>query len=68
MGTRPGQLDPGVVLHLIRHNGMSVDQVSDLLYHEAGLKGLSGTSSDVRDLLDSDDPKAAFALDYFVLE
>jgi len=66
MGTRPGQLDPGVVLHLIRHNGMSVDQVSDLLYHEAGLKGLSGISSDVRDLLDSDDPRAAFALDYFV--
>lgn len=66
MGTRPGQLDPGVVLHLIRHHGMSAEQVSDLLYHESGLKGLSGISNDVRDLLASDDPRAAFAIDHFV--
>ena len=66
MGTRPGQLDPGVVLHLIRHKGMSAEAVSDLLYHDAGLKGLSGISNDVRDLLASKNPKAAFAIDHFV--
>ena len=66
MGTRPGQLDPGVVLHLIMQKGMSAEAVSKLLYHEAGLKGLSGVSSDMRDLLGSDDPHAAFAIDHFV--
>lgn len=66
MGTRPGQLDPGVVLYLIGQKGMTADQVSDLLYREAGLKGLSGLSNDMRDLLASDDPQAAFAIDHFV--
>ncbi len=66
MGTRPGQLDPGVVLHLITAKGMSADAVSDLLYHESGLKGLSGLSSDMRDLLASNNPRAAFAVDHFV--
>ncbi|MGO4677973.1 acetate/propionate family kinase [Bosea sp. 2YAB26] len=66
MGTRPGQLDPGVVLHLIMQKGLSAEAVSKLLYHEAGLKGLSGISSDMRDLLGSDDPRAAFAIDHFV--
>lgn len=66
MGTRPGQLDPGVVLHLIMQKGMSAETVSKLLYHEAGLKGLSGISNDMRDLLESDDPRAAFAIDHFV--
>ncbi len=66
MGTRPGQLDPGVVLHLIMQKGMSAEAVSKLLYHEAGLKGLSGISNDMRDLLASDDPHAAFAVDHFV--
>lgn len=66
MGTRPGQLDPGVVLHLIMQKGMSAEAVSKLLYHEAGLKGLSGISNDMRDLLASDDPRAAFAIDHFV--
>lgn len=66
MGTRPGQLDPGVVLHLIMQKGMSAEAVSKLLYHEAGLKGLSGISNDMRDLLGSDDPRAAFAIDHFV--
>ena len=61
MGTRPGQLDPGVVLYLISQKGMSVQSVSDLLYRESGLKGLSGISNDVRELLASDDPRAAFA-------
>jgi len=65
MGTRPGQLDPGVVLYLIAEKGMSPAAVQDLFYKESGLKGLSGISNDVRELLDSKDPKAAFALDYF---
>ncbi|PDT83720.1 acetate kinase [Sinorhizobium sp. BJ1] len=66
MGTRPGQLDPGVVLYLISEKGMSADAVSDLLYHEAGLKGLSGISNDMRELLASDDPRASFAIAHFV--
>ena len=65
MGTRPGQLDPGVVLYMIAEKGMSPAAVQDLFYKESGLKGLSGISNDVRELLDSKDPKAAFALDYF---
>lgn len=66
MGTRPGQLDPGVVLYLIDHCGMSVDAVTDLVYHRSGLKGLSGLSSDMRVLLESDDPAAVFAIDHFI--
>ncbi len=66
MGTRPGQLDPGVVLYLLDQKGMSVAEVTDLLYRGSGLKGLSGLSNDMRDLVDSDDPRAAFAIDHFV--
>ncbi len=66
MGTRPGQLDPGVVLYLLDQKGMSVGAVTDLLYRGSGLKGLSGVSNDVRDLVASDDPGAAFALDHFI--
>jgi acetate kinase len=66
MGTRPGQLDPGVVLYLIDQKGMSAGDVSNLLYKDAGLKGLSGVSNDMRDLLESDRPEAAFAIDHFV--
>jgi acetate kinase len=66
MGTRPGQLDPGVVLYLMSEKGMSAKEIERLLYNECGLKGLSGISNDVRDLLDSSDPRAERALDYFV--
>lgn len=66
MGTRPGQLDPGVVLYLLDQKGMSVGAVTDLLYRGSGLKGLSGLSNDMRDLVDSEDPRAAFAIDHFV--
>lgn len=66
MGTRPGQLDPGVVLYLLDQKGMGVAAVTDLLYRDSGLKGLSGVSNDVRDLVASDDPGAAFALDHFI--
>jgi len=65
MGTRPGAIDPGVVLYLIAEKGMSVDEVTRMLYHDCGLKGLSGISNDVRELVDSDAPAARRALDYF---
>jgi acetate kinase len=66
MGTRPGQLDPGVVLYLLAEKGMSPAAVQDLLYRDSGLKGLSGASNDVRELEKSADSKATFALEYFV--
>lgn len=66
MGTRPGQLDPGVVLYLISEKGMSASKVQDFLYRECGLKGLSGISNDMRELQSNADPRAAFAVDYFV--
>jgi acetate kinase len=66
MGTRCGQLDPGVVLYLLTEKKYSAKDVEHLLYQEAGLRGLSGISNDVRDLLASDDPRARLALDYFV--
>jgi acetate kinase len=65
MGTRCGDLDPGVVLHLLQQKGMSPDAVNDLLYRRSGMLGLSGVSSDVRALLASDDPRARFALEVF---
>ena len=65
MGTRPGQIDPGVVLYLIAQKRMSAAAVEKLLYHDCGLKALSGISNDVRELDVSADPKAGFALDYF---
>lgn len=66
MGTRSGQLDPGVPLYLMSHLGMNVDQVTDLLYSSAGLKGLSGVSNDMRDLLASDAPGAVLAINHFL--
>jgi acetate kinase len=66
MGTRPGQLDPGVVLYLISEKGMSASNVQNFLYRDCGLKGLSGVSNDMRELEASADPKAKLAIDYFV--
>src|SRR6202008_364557 len=66
MGTRCGQLDPGVVLYLVSQKGWSAGDVERLLYRDAGLRGLSGISNDVRDLLASQAPAARLALDYFV--
>jgi acetate kinase len=65
MGTRCGDLDPGVILYLMREKGMTADAVEDLLYRRSGMLGLSGLSSDFRDLLDSDDPQGRFAIDVF---
>jgi acetate kinase len=66
MGTRCGALDPGVVIHLIRAYGMDADAVERMLYHECGLKGVSGISNDMRTLLASDNPRARHAIDLFV--
>lgn len=65
MGTRCGALDPGVLLHLMRAEGMGVDDLDELLHHHAGLLGVSGLSADVRVLQASADPHAAEALALF---
>jgi acetate kinase len=67
MGTRCGSLDPGVILYFMRELNMNVDQIEQLLSFESGLKGLSGISNDVRTLLDSNEPNAQFALQYFAV-
>jgi acetate kinase len=66
MGTRPGALDPGVVLYLFQTLGLSAKDVEAILYKKSGLLGVSGTSNDMRDLLASSDPLACLAVDYFV--
>ena len=65
MGTRCGELDAGVVLYLIQQKRMSPDEVLDLLYKRSGMLGLSGISSDFRELLASDSPRAHFAVELF---
>jgi acetate kinase len=66
MGTRPGALDPGVVLHLFRGLNLSADQVETILYKKSGLLGISGISNDMRQLLGRAEPEARLAVDYFV--
>jgi acetate kinase len=66
MGTRPGQIDPGVVLYLLTEKGMPAAKAQDFLYRDCGLKGLSGVSNDMRELQESTDPKAKLAVDHFV--
>ncbi len=66
MGTRCGQLDPGVILYLLQQEGKSVDEVVDILYKESGLLGLSGLSNDMRTLEQADTPEARQAIAYFV--
>ena len=66
MGTRPGQIDPGVVLYLITEKGMSASSVQGFLYRNCGLKGLSGVSNDMRELEVSGDAHAKVAIDHFV--
>jgi acetate kinase len=66
MGTRPGILDPGVVLYLFQNLGLSVKQVEEILYKKSGLLGISGISNDMRDLLSRTEPDAQLAIDYFV--
>src|SRR5437660_1150389 len=66
MGTRPGQIDPGVLLYLIGEKGMDAATLENLLYRESGLKGLSGISNDMRELQANPDERARLAVDYFV--
>ncbi|MBN9118684.1 MAG: acetate/propionate family kinase [Planctomycetes bacterium] len=66
MGTRVGSLGPGAVLYLMQRHGMSASEVEHLIYHESGLLGVSGVSSDMRELLTSADPHAAEAVELFV--
>src|SRR5688572_5388180 len=66
MGTRPGALDPGVVLYLFQNLGLSDKEVESVLYKKSGLLGISGISNDMRALLASREPGARLAIDYFV--
>ncbi len=66
MGTRCGSLDPGIVLYLLQQLGMSADDVSQLLYQQSGLLGVSGESDDMRVLLASQSARAREAIDLFV--
>lgn len=67
MATRPGALDPGVLLHLQQEKHMSVDALEDMLYHRSGLLGVSGISADSRELVDNDAPEAREAMALFAL-
>jgi acetate kinase len=66
MGTRPGALDPGVVLYLFQNLGLTAKEVETMLYKQSGLLGISGISNDMRDLIGRSEPEARLAVDYFV--
>jgi acetate kinase len=66
MGTRPGSVDPGVILYLFQSLGLSAKEVETILYKKSGLLGISGISNDMRDLVESREPGARLAVDYFV--
>ena len=65
MGTRPGTVEAGAVLHMIQRMGMTPEQIEKMLYKECGLQGVSEISSDTRYLIDNPDPRAVEALDLF---
>ena len=67
MATRSGSLDPGAVLFLLRQEGFTLDSLEQTLYHECGMRGISGQSGDMRELQGSDNPAAALARDVFAL-
>jgi acetate kinase len=66
MGTRCGEIDPGILLHLLDQHHMSASQLKELLYERSGLLGVSGRSSDMRELLRSDDAECIEAVDLFI--
>jgi acetate kinase len=66
MGTRPGNLDPGIILHLFQTAGLSAKEVETILYKKSGLLGISEISNDMRDLLGRKESAAQLAVDYFV--
>jgi acetate kinase len=65
MGTRSGSIDPGVLIALMRDEKLNADQLEDLLYRRSGLRGVSGITSDMRELLASKEQAAAEAVDYY---
>ena len=65
MGTRTGNLDPGVVLYMVENHGMDAKALTKLLYKDSGLLGVSGISQDMRELLASPRPEAKEAVDLF---
>lgn len=65
MGSRCGHIDPGALIHMLRDPGLDNEKLETILYKESGLLALSGESPDMRDLLDSNSERAAFAIDYF---
>jgi acetate kinase len=67
MATRCGALDPGVLIHLAKERGLSIDTIEDMLYHRSGLLGVSGISADSRDLIASETPEASEAVNLFTL-
>lgn len=66
MGTRCGQLDPGVILYLLEKEGLTAPEISDLLYKRSGLLGISGVSNDMRELEAANTPETRQAIDYFI--
>jgi acetate kinase len=66
MGTRPGSVDPGVILYLFQNLGLSAKEVETILYKKSGLIGISEISNDMRDLIGNDAPAAQLAMDYFI--
>ncbi|MBF0153756.1 MAG: acetate/propionate family kinase [Magnetococcales bacterium] len=66
MGTRCGSIDPGVIMFLAQERGMSLEEIRDILYNRSGLKGVSGISNDMRELMKSTDPDAILAIDLFL--
>lgn len=65
MGTRCGDLDPGVVLHLISHYSLSVEEISSMLYKNSGLLAISNNTNNMRKLLDSNSQSSIKAVDQF---
>lgn len=66
MGTRSGDVDPSLIQFIMQKDNLNINQVIDILNHRSGLKGISQVSSDMRDLENSDDPKAKLAREMFV--
>ncbi|MBF0175796.1 MAG: acetate/propionate family kinase [Magnetococcales bacterium] len=66
MGTRCGSIDPGVIMFLAQERGMSLDEIREILYNRSGLKGVSGISNDMRELLNTPHPDAVLAVDLFI--
>jgi acetate kinase len=65
MGTRSGSIDPSILIYLIRHRGYTADRLDDILNRESGLLGVSGISGDMRDILNSDAPRAKLAFEIY---